>query len=126
MVLNTLRTIDEVAYGLKKLIESRRLDVTSEKRTQVEIESLLKNEGWDFIREARISIEDIPDFIIKPYGLVVEVKIKGAQKMEVYRQLERYAAHDEILGVMLVTNLSMGLPATINGKPTFYASLTEI
>ena len=43
--------------------------------------------------------------------------------MDVFRQLKRYAAHDEVNELVLVTNLSMGLPPEIDGKPTYYASL---
>lgn len=67
--------------------------------------------------------KDIPDFFL-PSGLAIEVKLKTQRsKMDVFRQLQRYAAHEEVRALLLITNLSMGLPSTIGGKPAYYAAL---
>ena len=70
----------------------------------------------------RLSDADIVDFMVG--SIAVEVKIKGA-KAEIYRQLERYAAHDNVTAILLVSSRSMHLPALINGKPTLVASLSR-
>jgi hypothetical protein len=36
----------------------------------------------------------------------------------------RYAEHPEVKALILASNVSMGLPEEINGKPVFAASLS--
>lgn len=105
------------------VIQRYRIELSSEKRTQEQIEEALIKEGLKFEREPKLSPSDIPDFLMTETGLAIEVKIKGARKRSVLRQLERYASHERVRGLLLVTNLSMGLPASISAKPAWYASL---
>lgn len=111
------------AGAIIKLLHSQRVDLSSEKRAQNDIEAVLVQHGISHVREYRLSDRDILDFFLAESGLGIEVKIKGAAKMAVFRQLERYAAHDAVRSLLLVTNLSMGLPPEIGGKPAHYASL---
>lgn len=95
--------------------------------TQLQNEKLLQSEMYDALklpleREYRLSDKDIIDFFYKEIGLGIEVKIKGTPR-NIYRQLERYAAHDEIKVLFLVTCKTMGLPAFINDKPVYLISL---
>lgn len=48
----------------------------------------------------------------------IEVKTKGS-RAEVVRQLDRYAAHDQVTGLLLVTSLAKlrVMPSTLRGKP---------
>lgn len=71
-------------------------------------------------REVRLDADSIIDFMVGPVG--IESKLRGG-KMDIFRQLERYAAFPEIEALILVTNTAMGLPKEIGGKPTFYLSL---
>jgi hypothetical protein len=107
---------------IKAIIERHRLPLTDEKVTQAAIANALELAGVLFEREVRLSDEDIVDFMIGP--VAVEVKIKGA-KAAIYRQLERYAQHDCVTAILLVSSRSMHLPALINGKPTLVASLSR-
>ena len=104
------------------LIRRHRLDLSNEKSTQQQLADIFKIHGVVFEREKMLDAEDIVDFLVQG-GIAVEVKLHGAKKMDVFRQLKRYAAHDEVNELVLVTNLSMGLPPEIDGKPTYYASL---
>lgn len=104
------------------IIESIRLDLSDEKRLQADLESVLIVEGIRFVRESRLSSSDIPDFLLCD-GTVIECKLRPAQKTAVYRQLQRYASHEEVTGIILATNLSMSLPQTIHDKPACMASL---
>lgn len=106
------------------LIRRHRLDLSDEKTTQVQLASIFTDHGIVFEREKRLTGRDIVDFLIQD-GVAVEVKLHGAKKMSVFRQLRRYAAHSEVNALVLVTNLSMGLPPEIDGKPVYYASLGE-
>ena len=114
--------IPETAAALVRLIHANRIDLTNEKAAQRQIADLLTADGWSYQRECRLSDKDIPDFMMFG-GLAVEVKVKGAGKMDVFRQLCRYAEHDRVHGLLLVSGQSMGLPDTIGGKPAWYASL---
>lgn len=100
-----------------------RCPLNNEKTAQVCIADMLASRGYNASREHRLSAADILDFFLPDIGLVIEVKLKGAQKVAVFKQLERYADHPEVKAIMLATNLAMGLPSYINDKPTYYVSL---
>ena len=68
---------------------------------------------------------DRPDFAIPTDGglLVVEVKVKGSAS-EVEAQIARYAWHDRVCGVALVTTRAVHvMPAVVGGKPCAVACL---
>lgn len=109
---------------LVRQIQLQKFRTTPEKSTQLDVEQYLKASGMNFEREKRLSEHDIPDFLIQSQygGIVLEVKTK-CSRMTIYRQLERYAEHKEVDGLILLTGTSMGLPNEINGKPAMVASL---
>jgi hypothetical protein len=111
--------------GIVRILQRHRFDLSTEKRLQADIESVLAEAGIPFEREKRLSDADIPDFLITG-GIVIECKIRNkARKMDVYKQLVRYAKHECVTSLVLAANLSMGLPAEINGKPVYAASLSR-
>lgn len=114
----------ESMYDLASRLQQQRFSTTQEKLTQMEVERFLTSEGIRFEREKHLSDRDIPDFLIQtPFGnVVLEVKTRYPRKA-IYRQLERYAGHQEVKGLILLTGTSMGLPPMINGKPSIVASL---
>lgn len=107
-----------------RLVESARMDLSNEKRLQTDLAELLDKAKVTFVRECVLSERDVPDFFLKD-GLVIECKLRPAQKMAVYRQLERYALHTRVTGIILASNLSMTLPPLIQGKPATMASLSQ-
>jgi hypothetical protein len=109
--------------GVVRILHNARVDLSNEKNAQAEIETLFAAAGIAFDREKRLSARDIPDFFLPEIGLAVEVKLAGARKMEVFKQLQRYARHEEVVSILLATSMSMGLPQEIEGKPAYYASL---
>ncbi len=117
-----------------KRIERTRVDLSSEKAMQSGIAVALEAAGIPFEREHRLSTDDIPDFLIPCHRaltqwIAVECKLKGRgsgpRKIDIYRQIERYARHPEVAVIILASNLSMGLPAEIRGKPVYAASLSK-
>lgn len=118
MSLNT-DLIDKII----QVIHRNKVSLTDEKMTQVQIATILTENNIPYIREYRLSGEDIVDFMVDDH-LAVEIKIKG-QKRAIYRQLQRYAAHDKIKGIVLLTGVSMGLPEQIDGKPAYMGSLSR-
>lgn len=108
-------------FEICNLLVRARLDITNEKRTQRDIERLFKNYNIDFEREVHLSDYDIVDFMVG--GIAIEVKLKGANKKAVFKQLCRYAKHNRVTDIILPSNTGMGLPQTIENKPVFYIPL---
>lgn len=106
-------------------IQRSRLDLSSEKHLQEGVEQTLKEAGIPFEREKRLSAEDIPDFLIHG-GVVLECKMRNkAKKIDIFKQLSRYATHPEVTAIILASNVTMRLPPTIDGKPVYTASLSH-
>lgn len=104
------------------LVARARIDLSDEKRSQRDLADVFTTHGLDFKREVKLSPRDIVDFMFSDIAL--EVKLKGsAGKMDIFRQLERYCQSDAVQAIILASNLSMGLPETINGKPCFFITL---
>lgn len=110
--------MDETFYEfIPSIINSRnRWDPANEISTQDNIENDLISFGVNYSREYRLSSSDRIDFFID--GIGIEVKLyTSLTKMT--RQLYRYASHDEIKALVLVTvdPKLVRVPNTINGKP---------
>lgn len=98
------------------------LPLNAEKAAQAALEDLLKLNGVEFEREVALSPADIVDFMIG--DIAVEMKLKGSV-MDIYRQLCRYAAHDRVKGLVLLTSKAMSLPELINDKPARVVSMSR-
>lgn len=112
-------------HAVLNILKHARVSLSDEKVAQADLDHLLRSGlavNAVVSREHRLGDGDIPDFLIEG-RYVIEVKMKGARKAAIYRQLDRYAAHPDVQAIILVTNLAMGLPPTINGKPTFIVNL---
>lgn len=105
-----------------RLLQSRRFTLSDEKRLQAEIDEVLTDSGIEHEREYRLDAGSIIDFFID--GIGAEIKVKGGRS-EIFRQLERYAAFDEVKQLILVTNVPMGCPPEINGKPVYVVNLAK-
>jgi hypothetical protein len=72
----------------------------------------------EFVREYRLTEKDRLDFYLPNERIAIEVKIKGSAA-EVLRQLTRYAEHDEIQSIVLVTTRTQQayrIPTMLNEK----------
>ena len=101
------------------LLRRSRLRVGDEAALQLSIEEVLTAAGEGFEREHRLSAADRIDFLLGTVGLEAKTR---CNKRVIYRQLERYAAHDAISALILVTGTAMGLPPSIGGKPVYLVS----
>ena len=92
-----------------------RLRRADEHELQDAIEELLTAECIPYEREVELSKRDRPDFMLR--RVAVEVKTKGSPT-EVGRQLLRYAAHEGVEQILLLTTKSghTQLPTTLLGK----------
>ena len=109
---------------LARLLGRTRFDLTSEARTQADMERFLVNvlPAGSLRREVRLNAADRPDFVVDDCW-IIEVKISRAPKRGVPRQLARYAEHDRVKGLILATNTALSLPSTVGGKPLRVVSL---
>ena len=110
------------AAEVASILRALRCDLSDEKRTQAEIGMALSSAGISHEREVILSPGERIDFLAEG-GIGIEVKLKRNRRVAVAMQLARYAAIEQIAALILVTNLSMGLPASIGGKPAYYVSL---
>ena len=104
-------------------VSNYRFDLSCEKRLQSDFAVALQAEGIPYTREVTLGELGIVDFMVGK--IAIECKLRGQRKMSIYRQLARYAEHPDVELLVLVTNISMGLPQSINGKPAFYVSLSH-
>ena len=107
------------------LLARGRFPLSSEKDRQAEIEAWLGEglPGVEILREHRLSDRDRPDFFVTDGGIAIEVKIggRGQSRAGIVRQLGRYAEHDHVQAIVLVTGVSI-LPFRLS-KPIHFVSL---
>lgn len=119
------------AKDILAILGQHKIPVSNEKVTQLKINQILRRfessifafEKVEFVREFRLDDKNIIDFLVNDH-IGIEVKIGGSAK-DIYRQLERYTAFDQIKEIILVTSRTMGLPPTINNKPVFVLNLSK-
>ncbi|MER9768948.1 hypothetical protein NKJ09_23120 [Mesorhizobium sp. M0189] len=111
-------TVQQIMALLAKL----RLPLSDEKRLQAAIADEFTLADIHHEREVRLSPADVIDFMSGQVG--IEVKIKGS-KRAIYHQVERYAQHDALKELILVSNVAMGFPPEINGKPVYFHNLAK-
>ena len=101
---------------LRQAVGFYRFLFRDEKELQDGLEQVLAGAGFKVEREVTLGPGDVVDFLVEP-GIAVEVKIGGGLS-EVTRQLHRYAQHERVRALVLITSKSRlgNLPATMNGK----------
>jgi hypothetical protein len=106
-------------------IQRHRFSYAHEKDLQDGIASLF---GDRLSREFHLGAFDRPDFFIEADGVVIEIKVKGSAG-SVLLQLERYAKHDRVKGLVLVTTRStqaLRMPYILNEKPLHVVCLRQL
>lgn len=81
-----------------------RIPFGSESRMQRAVSDILSTVEMRFEREVSLSPQDRIDFLLES-GIGIECKVAGS-KNETLRQLMRYAMHDRVVGLILVTSRS--------------------
>lgn len=103
-----------------QIFSTYQFTLSSEDELKTQMKTVLEQNQIEFVKEHALDKKNRPDFFIEGYA--VEVKIKGAAK-GIYKQCERYCAFEEVKGLILVTNRSMGFPESLNEKPCYVISL---
>ncbi len=118
-----IQTVPQTAEQLASLLFYVRYHISTEADLQADIEKLLRAKGIPFEREYPLDKQSRIDFLIDS-GIGVEVKI-GSTLQAVQRQLWRYAKHDKISGLILVTTRSkhLDMPSDMIGKPLYVVYL---
>jgi len=102
-------------------LRQARYRMGSEYLLQQDVERHLHTAGIPYEREHRLSPGERLDFLVAG-NVAVELKIR-AQRKSIYRQLERYARHEIVQALILVTASALGMPKTIEGKPVYIVQL---
>lgn len=111
--------------SLITLLKSGQFTLIDEKLCQDDIQDLLDKYNVPYKREYNLGT-GIVDFYLTRSRIAIEVKaIKKWQKLEVYRQCERYCQSEEVDGLLLATGASLTLPDSINDKPTMVYHLAK-
>lgn len=94
----------------------RRFTFKTEEDLYPLLAEVFEGAGLAYRKQAQLSPEDRIDFMLGTVG--VEVKVKGGLA-EVTRQLHRYAQHESVSGLVLVTSKARhtGVPSWLNNKP---------
>jgi hypothetical protein len=109
-------TLDRVLAAIR----GHRYRYTNEDELQEGIAAALAQCGLEPLREVRLSDTDRIDILVDPVG--IEVKVAGSQTHP-WDQLKRYAEHDAIKALVLVTNRPYALPDEVGEKPLHVVSL---
>ncbi len=90
------------------------------------VAAVLEAGGVEHDREESLAPGDRIDFMCWQEEIGIECKIDGAC-MAVTRQLMRYASHDKVRGLILVTSRMRhkGVPTTLNGIPVEVVCVAE-
>lgn len=93
----------------------------SEALLQEDVERHLHAGAIPYLREHILGPCERVDFLVAGH-IAVELKIRASRK-SIYRQLERYAKHEIVEGLILVTASALGMPKEIGGKPVYIVQL---
>jgi hypothetical protein len=90
----------ETVDRILELCRTIRCQTATERELQDALEVLLRANFPSVTREAQLGPKDIVDFLVD--DVAVEVKVDGSP-MAVTRQLQRYAQHERVQSLVLVT-----------------------
>lgn len=110
--------MDSELERLASVLHGYRYLSATETDLQDGVAAVLTERRIAFERERALGDQDRIDFFLPTADIGIEVKIHGSWQ-EVARQLGRYARHDAVQGLILVTTRSshMLVPSELNGRP---------
>ena len=85
-----------------KLMKDHRIHYSTEALMHIDVANVFLSAGVEFVAEHRFSGRDRVDFWIPSAGIAIECKIDGGATA-VLSQCLRYAEHDEVASVILLT-----------------------
>ena len=108
------------------LLRGFRFTMSSEAELQAGVAEVLSASGLVYNEEHRLGNKDRIDFYLSDLKVGIELKVDGGTN-QVADQLLRYAQHDEIAGLVLVTTKAghRAVPPVLNGKPILQVKVYE-
>lgn len=103
-------------------IRRHRFAYSNEAVLQEGLAQALEQAGLEVLREVRLDARSRVDLLVG--GVAVEVKVAGSTAA-LLRQIRRYAAHDRVEGVLVVSGRvrHLRLPTAVCGKPVRVVTL---
>ena len=107
---------DDAMDKIEALLKSKRYRFTDEGTLQVGLGRVFTMAEIVYEAEVRLSPADRIDFLVGTVG--IEVKVQGTNEAA-HMQLLRYAEHERILGLLLVSSTRRinDIPSLMRGKP---------
>ena len=111
------------ARKLAEYLYGRTYRLGSERLMQDDVERAFKQDEIEYEREKVLGPGDRVDFLVG--GIALELKIKG-RPAQIVKQIERYATHDAVDSIVLLTNVPMPrIPRLHQAKPCYVVSLAR-
>ena len=88
------------------------------------VEARLKEAGLPYEHEAKIGAGCRIDYLVGDVG--VEIKKGRPVRTQLLNQLRRYAACERVGAIVVLTQRSLPLPASVGGKPLRALSLNQL
>ena len=108
-------------FTIAALLRRNRFRLGHETLLQADVEALFRREAIPYEREFVLGPADRVDFLVDG-RIALELKIR-APKRAIFRQIERYAAHDVVGSVVIAAVSPLGVPPLANGKPVYVVPL---
>lgn len=112
-----------IALELCHLLRRRQYRLGHEILLQEDVEAALTALNIPFVREHVLSPGSRVDFFVDGH-IALELKIKMSAR-HIHRQLERYATHDEVDSLVLMTLGAGGVASAFLGKPCYVVNLAR-
>ena len=96
-----------------------------EAELQQAVEECLRENGISFLREAVLGPRARIDFLTEG-GVGIELKKGRPDSRSLKNQLERYAEHEKVHALVVVTQKSASVPAKVKGKLCVQISLNRL
>ena len=119
---NLTASIEKVLSALGDL----RIGITSDEfQIQSMVEAVLAGCNIPFEKEYRLAPRNRIDFLIDG-GIGLEVKRGKPNKVQVTKQLQRYASFEEVKAIVLVVDRTVSIPTQVHGKPCILFGLNRL
>lgn len=111
----------ESVLTLAQMLRFGNFRLGHEKLLQEDVEAMFSQRSVAFEREFVLGPGERVDFLVDG-RIAVELKIKCSARV-MMRQLQRYAAHEVVEFLILVTAAAASMPRELNGKPVIVVNL---
>lgn len=112
-----------LARRIVTICHNSSINVSTEAAAHNALADALQAAGLDVQREVRLNDRERIDLLVD--GVGIEVKVQGTRR-DIWRQLQRYAASEQIHALVLATSAAWPAGvASVGGKPLFHASLAR-